>query len=329
MGAAGMVGGYTNAALDWLFGAGAYLSPLLCIFYVYALMKPREDERVSISKIIGIALLFISALGFLELYREDFGGMIGLIVKAPLMYLFGSIAAGVLLAALFMIGVLLTFNVGLQLPRFGGKSEEEMLEEDELLLPEDVINADEIEAEEAAADTDSEEEEPEEEKPQKKSMGERFGLAKSGEFAVSSFEGPYDPPPLSLLQKDKGKSKGGDVKANANIIKRTLKNFNIDVEMDEVSIGPSVTRYALKPAEGVRISKIVGLQNNLEMALAASPIRIEAPIPGKSLVGIEVPNTQKAMVGLSSLLSSPEFTDSSKPLLAALGKDITGNAHFT
>jgi S-DNA-T family DNA segregation ATPase FtsK/SpoIIIE len=130
------------------------------------------------------------------------------------------------------------------------------------------------------------------------------------------------------LQKDKGKAKVGDIKANANIIKRTLKNFNIDVEMDEVSIGPSVTRYALKPAEGVRISKIVGLQNNIELALAASPIRIEAPIPGKSLVGIEVPNQQKAMVGLASLLMSPEYTDSPKPLLVALGRDITGKVQF-
>jgi S-DNA-T family DNA segregation ATPase FtsK/SpoIIIE len=98
--------------------------------------------------------------------------------------------------------------------------------------------------------------------------------------------------------------------------------------MDEVTIGPSVTRYALKPAEGVRIAKIVGLQSNLELALAAHPIRIEAPIPGKSLVGIEVPNTSKSMVGLASLLATPEYTDSPKPLLVALGRDIAGLANF-
>ncbi len=98
--------------------------------------------------------------------------------------------------------------------------------------------------------------------------------------------------------------------------------------MDEVSIGPSVTRYAIKPAEGVRISKILALQNNLELALAAHPVRIEAPIPGRSLVGIEVPNAAKTTVGLASLLSSAEYTDSPKPLLVALGKDIAGAAHF-
>ncbi len=140
---------------------------------------------------------------------------------------------------------------------------------------------------------------------------------------------PFSPPPLSLLEKDKGKPETGDIKANANIIKRTLQNFNITVEMDEISIGPSVTRYALKPAEGVKLSKIVGLNNDLALALAAHPIRIEAPIPGKSLVGIEVPNTAKTLVGLGTLLSSSDFQGSDKPLLISLGKDITGKAHFS
>jgi S-DNA-T family DNA segregation ATPase FtsK/SpoIIIE len=98
--------------------------------------------------------------------------------------------------------------------------------------------------------------------------------------------------------------------------------------MDEISIGPSVTRYAFKPAEGVKLAKILGLQSNLELALAAHPVRIEAPIPGKSLVGIEVPNTQKSIIGLGSLLSESGFAESDKPLLVALGRDISGNSHF-
>jgi S-DNA-T family DNA segregation ATPase FtsK/SpoIIIE len=138
----------------------------------------------------------------------------------------------------------------------------------------------------------------------------------------------YTPPPLSLLEKDRGKPGVGDIKANANIIKRTLLNFGITVEIDEISIGPSATRYALKPAEGVRLSKIMGLQNNLELALAAHPVRIEAPIPGRSLVGIEVPNTAKATVGLATLLAQDSYQNNEKPLLAALGKDITGQSHF-
>jgi len=210
------------------------------------------------------------------------------------------------------------------MPRFS-KLKEEEIEEEEFDETDEPSKDNEVEGEE-----DEEDEEPEEEPKPKPKLGvkERLGLSKGNDFVVSSFQGPYDPPPLSLLQKDRGRAKGGDVKANANIIKRTLKNFNIDVEMDQVDIGPSVTRYALKPAEGVRISKIVGLQNNLELALAASPIRIEAPIPGKSLVGIEVPNSAKRTVGLASLLTSPEYMDSPQPLLVAVGQDITGSQQF-
>lgn len=120
----------------------------------------------------------------------------------------------------------------------------------------------------------------------------------------------------------------GDIKANSNIIKRTLRNFGINVEMDEVSIGPSVTRYALKPAQGIKLSKIVGLQNDLSLALAAHPLRIEAPIPGKSLVGIEIPNTTRTLVGLATLFAEKDFRESDKLLTVALGKDISGKAHF-
>jgi S-DNA-T family DNA segregation ATPase FtsK/SpoIIIE len=146
--------------------------------------------------------------------------------------------------------------------------------------------------------------------------------------AIPNIDIEYTPPPLSLLGEDKGKPGVGDIKANANIIKRTFQNFGISVEMDEVSVGPTVTRYAIKPAEGVRLQKIITLQQNLELALAAHPVRIEAPIPGKSLVGIEVPNAAKAMVGLGGVMSAPEWTANPKPLLAAVGRDIAGTAHF-
>jgi S-DNA-T family DNA segregation ATPase FtsK/SpoIIIE len=147
-------------------------------------------------------------------------------------------------------------------------------------------------------------------------------------YALRANAGEYKAPPLSLLERDRGKAGVGDIKANANIIKRTLANFGIVVELDEISIGPSVTRYAIKPAEGVRLQKIVGLQNNLELALAASPVRIEAPIPGKSLVGIEVPNSSKMTVGLGTMLATGDFASSNKSLLIALGRDIAGSSHF-
>ncbi|TSD02932.1 MAG: DNA segregation ATPase FtsK/SpoIIIE, S-DNA-T family, partial [Parcubacteria group bacterium Athens0714_26] len=133
----------------------------------------------------------------------------------------------------------------------------------------------------------------------------------------------YTPPPLSLLKSSIEKPTSGDLRANANIIKRTLESFGIPVEMGEISIGPKVTRYTLKPAEGIKLSRITTLNQDLSLALAAHPIRIEAPIPGKSFVGIEVPNKSAAIVRLGSLMSFPEFTNSG-PLGFIIGRDVSG-----
>lgn len=324
MDAAGMIGTWTNEVLDFLFGGGAYLAPLACLFYIYALLNPKDNEEVSMSKIAGIALLFLSLLGFLSLYETGLGGFGGAILAAPFLYLMGELATGIVLGATLIISIFLTFNTGLQMPGFLKKKEEKETGDDiaALELPDT-----ETANQEESADLDTEEETP------KKKMSDRLritGNKKTEQAAMSlpSYSGLYNAPPLSLLARGKGKAKTGNIKENANTIKQTLRNFGIEVEMDQVEIGPTVTRYALKPAQGVKISKIVGLQRELELNLASGTIRIEAPIPGKSLVGIEVPNTEKATIGLSSLLGSPEFTDSPHPLLVALGKDITGKAHF-
>jgi S-DNA-T family DNA segregation ATPase FtsK/SpoIIIE len=137
----------------------------------------------------------------------------------------------------------------------------------------------------------------------------------------------YVPPPLDLLKASNEKPTTGDLRANANIIKRTLESFGIAVEMGEINIGPKVTRYTLKPAEGVKLSRILALSPDLALALAAHPIRIEAPIPGKSFVGIEVPNKAAAIVRLGSLMAYPEF-GSSGALGFTLGRDVTGEPLF-
>jgi S-DNA-T family DNA segregation ATPase FtsK/SpoIIIE len=323
LGYAGIAGDATHTALNYLFGYGFVLAPIVCTLYVYVFLKPRDDNEVSISKAIGVFLAFISSLGLLNLGFEK-GGIIGGALEYPFVQLFGDIVGGVILVALFIVGLFLTFDTNF-MHLFQKKEQDAEEDEDELddtVLP---LNP----SPEAGVDEKDTEGETGEETPRKRSLTEKI-LSKAAptEFVVSSFRGTYAPPPLSLLSKDKGKPDVGDVKANSITIKRTLKKFNIDVELDAVTIGSSVTRYAIKPAEGVKLEKIVGLQTNLEYALAASPIRIEAPIPGKSLVGIEVPNKVKQTIGLASLFSSPEYTDSPKPLLTALGKSITGEAHF-
>ncbi len=167
-----------------------------------------------------------------------------------------------------------------------------------------------------------------EEKRKKKEKGKKKREEEfSPEFAQSIFS-HYDPPPLSLLRDSSGKPLTGDIKANANLIQRTLMNFGIPVELDEISIGPTVTRYAIKPAQGIRLSRIASLQNEIALALAAKSIRIEAPIPGRSLVGIEVPNKTTASIGLGSLLSEEQYQEAKTPLLVSLGKGVSGESYF-
>ncbi|MEI6596631.1 MAG: DNA translocase FtsK, partial [bacterium] len=130
--------------------------------------------------------------------------------------------------------------------------------------------------------------------------------------------------PIDLLNAKIGKPTSGDIKNNMLIIQRTLENFGIPVEMGEVNVGPTVTQYTLKPAEGIKLTKITTLSNDLALSLAAHPIRIEAPIPMKSLVGVEVPNQTKAIVGLREVLAGEMFKNRKTNIMIALGKDVSG-----
>lgn len=130
--------------------------------------------------------------------------------------------------------------------------------------------------------------------------------------------------PLDLLDVKSQKPMAGDIRANQMVIQKTLENFGIPVEMGEVSVGPTVAQYTLKPAEGVKLARITALHNDLALSLAAHPIRIEAPIPGKALVGIEVPNQQIAVVGLREVLDTQEFKNRRSNMMVALGKDVAG-----
>jgi DNA segregation ATPase FtsK/SpoIIIE, S-DNA-T family len=325
---AGPLGQYTEVALRYLFGSGAWLAPVGCFLYIYVLLNPKENNQVSTAKVLGTAILFFSIFGALELYQTEFGGIVGWLLAWPLNYLMGAAVSGILLFGTFLISIFLIFNTGLKFPSLAGAKN---------LLKD--VHGDDASDEEALEDFDDIKEEPVKEVPPDEDEDDapaagiaaivsNIAKSKPNDIIVKNFSGTYVAPSLGLLSKENGKAQIGDVKANANTIKRTLKEFGISVEMDAVESGPTITRYALKPAQGVRIARIAGLQQELQLALKASSIRVEAPIPGKSLVGIEVPNQQRATVGLASLLATPEYTDSPHPLIVALGKDVTGNVHF-
>ncbi len=136
----------------------------------------------------------------------------------------------------------------------------------------------------------------------------------------------YHTPPMSLLKR--GKKSGGDsdshLRATALKLEQTLQNFGVGVHVTNASCGPSVTRYELQPEQGVKVSRIVGLADDIKLNLAVADLRIEAPIPGKAAVGIEVPNKENTAVMLRDLLESSEFRTSTSPITFAVGKDIAG-----
>lgn len=335
-GAAGPAGEAVFKFSYAIVGIGAFVLPVALI----AVGMYAGFGRPTIAPLTASGLLLIAAsvLAFAGLFPgASFGGAAGFALGTTLSGFFGFWGALVMLVAVLAIGVAIATDIE-ALARLMGESitsiwkrfRQPRIEDSPDEEFNDVVGVPQNDGEYTEDTTAPADEEP----PQKErelvvnSFNKPLPENKRGLAGIVNFDAEYDPPPLSILGADRGRPGVGDIKANANIIKRTFQNFGIHLEMDEVSVGPTVTRYAVKPAEGVRLSKIVSLANNLELALAAHPVRIEAPIPGKSLVGIEVPNTTKAMVGLGGLLSSPEWAESTKPLLAALGRDISGTPHY-
>lgn len=333
-GAAGPAGSDAYALFKSLLGTGYFLVPLLFFVLAVNALKP-EQEGFSYIKLGASALFLAAGLGFADVVFEG-GGLAGSFIGEPMVRYFDVYVSTILLGGVLLISLLILLEgrisiapfvgawnliAGLFRRLFGMRAAE----------AEPKLGGFALDADEEDEKVQQEESEEREDTPAVASLRAPASLARAAAkpaTTLKSLLGTYTPPPLSLLERDKGRPGVGDIKGNANIIKRTLQNFGITVELDEISIGPSVTRYAVKPAEGVRLQKILTLQKNLELALSASSIRIEAPIPGKSLVGIEVPNSAKVTVGLGALLEAPEFAENQKPLLVGLGRNIAGGALF-
>ncbi|MBI5079501.1 hypothetical protein HZB06_02415 [Candidatus Wolfebacteria bacterium] len=333
-GKAGPFGDFTHRLLEKLFGWGYYLWPL--IFLVLAgVFLASERKKIYLVSLLGAVLFVAAGLGFIDIIFPDKGGLVGNLIgylEAP----FGQAASIVIVVIILAASFLITLNLPIKIKKipFGIKkknAEENLSDNGELeaigdLSEEDEEEKDEDEEEE---ETENDKTEPDELKKDNNGMIKKvlapLGL-KSSKIKPSSFVN-YIAPPLSLLKSSVEKPTAGDLRANANIIKRTLESFGIPVEMAEINIGPKFTRYTLKPAEGVKLSKITVLNQDISLALAAHPIRIEAPIPGKSLVGIEVPNKASAVVRLGSLMAYPEFQENGR-LSFVMGRDVSGNPIF-
>ncbi|MBI5731936.1 MAG: DNA translocase FtsK 4TM domain-containing protein, partial [Candidatus Magasanikbacteria bacterium] len=317
-GNAGPLGRFFYDWLIYFFGLGYYLLPIVFLILTGVFLTSRRQKIYQIT-FWGALLFTVSSLGLIDVLLSEKGGLVGVavgLVETPLGYTASLVVLGVFL----VISLLVTFNLPIKLhwlDRFTKDEEEEEETIEEVVaqaeIEENVRDAAESISAEAASLVEASKKE--EEKP--KAASPKIKL---------SFKN-YVAPPLDLLKSSVEKPSAGDLRANANIIKRTLESFGIPVEMSEINIGPKFTRYTLKPAEGVKLSRIMSLNQDLALALASHPIRIEAPIPGKSLVGIEVPNKASAIVRLGNLITYPEF-NTSGPLGFVLGRDVSGEPIF-
>jgi S-DNA-T family DNA segregation ATPase FtsK/SpoIIIE len=307
---AGPAGELIYSAFAALLGDWGYVALPASLFLMSGVFLASHRRKIIGVTSLGGLLLVLGTLGIIHLTTApEHAGWLGYILGS-LQVPFGFTAALILNVVVFAIAVLVTLNVPLRLPR-------RELPEEADITP--VVTGS------AKEEGDVPEETEKEKNPEDIHIAEpKLALPTIGKkkHPAPKFTN-YIPPPLDLLKSSTEKPTTGDLRANANIIRRTLEGFGVPVEMGEINIGPKVTRYTLKPAEGVKLSRIVALHQDLALALAAHPIRIEAPIPGKSLVGIEVPNKAAAVVRLGSLMTYPEF-QASGALGFVLGRDVTG-----
>ena len=366
-GLAGVVGNFLDSLLAIGFGYIKYLFPLVLLF-IGILLAKNFDNNFKWPKILGALLFFLSINSFVHLQLSPEimfdsamqgygGGLYGFWLAWLLGSYVGYWGGFVILLAIFVVSLIFILNttladlvlfghklIGWTLSLFVKKSKQEQIKFSIKGAHAKFDSEEEEEDEDDEEDKSFEEAVEEEIKNKEKRIFERKTVSSEDdeeektkkpeisepkpEIILSKPSANYKLPSVDLLYNNKSKPTSGDIKSNAEIIKDTFFNFGIEVEMGEVRVGPTVTQYSLKPAKGIKLSRITTLSNDLSLSLAAHPIRIEAPIPGKALVGIEVPNQKVAMVSLREILESPEYKTRKHNLMFALGKDVGGKVWF-
>lgn len=357
-GAFGIVGDAWTELLRPILGWGLYGIPIVFIAISLMMFFSRKVE-FGAARVVGILFFVTSILSLIHLavpadqihnYASEgkYGGYIGFVTNFILLDVLGvgRIAATIIFIAMFLVSILLIFELSLRemasflIPRIhievvkNSKREEE--DEDEDFEEEDEEPGIMIHKAPIGKSSDNViyEDEDEEKEARKIVINDKKAADISQQLSESEkkseeqaqAEKDWEFPSLDLLKVGSSDVTVDDklLMSNADKIKKKLVQFGIDVVMHEVNVGPTVIQYTLKPHEGVKLSKITSLKNDIALALAAERVRIEAPIPGKSLVGIEVPNVYRATVFLREIAESNIFKDSKSKLTLPLGRSVSG-----
>ncbi len=302
---------YLKLAIGW----SIYVLPFILAGVAYSLFNPEEYE-ITTPTVLGLSLAVVSFSGIFQIFVNaenslslatsgSNGGYIGYYVQKLLLMVFNAPVSFVLLIAVSVIGMLLATNTPFMNVFSWFKKE----------VDEAVEAKNDIKIHETAPVA----------KPVVDSR--KLPAKEHAEQAVMSSvdTSGWKLPPLNLFEEMTTRADSGNVRENASIIQKTLSNFGIEVSMSDVNVGPTVTQYTLKPNDGVKLEKITSLDKNLALSLAAHPIRIEAPIPGKSLVGVEMPNKSSQIVRMRNILASQTFKDRKSKLSIVLGLDVAGH----
>ena len=360
----GNFGQFLAKWLSFVFGQGKWLFPIVLIYWAFLLIR-KEKHPLQLNSYLGLFFFFISYQAFFHFFIDQSkwlatakagagGGYIGYYLSKFFLYILGFWGTTVFLSALLLIALILIFNTSLSniigrdswlirifkpfalffktlFSREGDMEDENTEDENDERMKliesarEEVLSAWQQRDVLASENETEEAEENEDEEVIVKKKTTKNLVQEKITWPKKSIKIDL---PIELLNNKFSKAIGGDIDLSAQKIQNTLYKFGIEVEMGETKVGPTVTQYTFRPAEGVKLSRITTLSNDLSLALAAHPIRIEAPIPGKSLVGVEVPNRAKAIVGLREILEDEAFKNRKNNLHIALGKDVAGMAWF-
>ena len=340
---AGVLGKGFHTLLFSLFGIGAWFLPLLFGAISISLFFAK-NVLFSFTKILGIILLFTSLLGIIHLQTpitnmgEDvhlYGGWVGFTVSVLLRIMFssesGDVAVFIILGIMFLIGIMITFNLSLRnlflFLFYGPKPSEEPLADNKKKDGTISVIAPHYESDGgvtspkkiAATVRDSNEITIRKPSDVKKKKPQGIQIKDS---RVQNWK----PPSLELLNAETSEmyEKEDVLREKAELIRKTLFHFGIEPKMSDIHVGPTVTQFTLEPPSGVKLTKITALKHDLALSLAARSVRIEAPIPGKALVGIEIPNENRATVRMKEIMESDEFASIHSSLRLPLGRDVSG-----
>ncbi|MBP6941639.1 MAG: DNA translocase FtsK 4TM domain-containing protein [Syntrophorhabdaceae bacterium] len=308
----GKAGSYIADLLIQVFGMMSYAIAAVALFFGLLYLKKKEPPHILVFS-AGLVLLFLALTSLFQIVigkihlrgvPVEFSGFLGSLLERALMYAFNYFGSILISAIILLISIFLI----IQAPLLS-------------ILEERIARRKVVERRREIKVTEEKKEEP---------KAEKKAAAVQETFEFFKEIGPYKLPPTSLLDPVERKEVKVDkesIQANASILEKKLKDYGIDGKVTEVRPGPVITMYEFEPAPGIKVSRIANLADDLAMALSSVSIRIIAPIPGKSVVGIEIPNTVRQTVYLREIIESDMFASSHSHLTLALGKTISGEPY--